>query len=268
MLSIGTIMRNLGSRFKEGVDPNQLLNFAEAISGEKIHADTRRKLDSFIEQTQKNGGKMSGADMLKMSSMLAGTEHMGKLLAVMLGDWDAMAEKMDNVHGTAKDMANIQLDNLAGDITILGSAWDAFQQDLVEGSAAEGLRSFVQTLTEMISNAQNLFKDGIQIGDFGKIIFDVVDRLRSKFMELDGIGSILAGGVLMCRDLPKRFRKLRPKLHAENVKWAAKLGKKRQPVSKTNSSTRLIQNLAFQARSRIRRHSTPHRIFINNSNSS
>lgn len=86
MLSIGTIMRNLGSRFKEGVDPNQFLDFAEAISGEKIHADTRRKLDSFIEQTQKNGGKMSGADMLKMSSMLAGTEHMGKLLAVMLGD--------------------------------------------------------------------------------------------------------------------------------------------------------------------------------------
>ena len=218
MLSIGTIMRNLGSRFKEGVDPNQLLNFAEAISGEKIHADIRRKLDSFIEQTQKNGGKMSGADMLKMSSMLAGTEHMGKLLAVMLGDWDAMAEKMDNVHGTAKDMANIQLDNLAGDITILGSAWDAFQQDLVEGSAAEGLRSFVQTLTEMISNAQNLFKDGIQIGDFGKIIFDVVDRLRSKFMELDGIGSILAGGVLMgaltkigskIRSLVTGFRELR-----------------------------------------------------------
>ncbi|MBR4382048.1 MAG: phage tail tape measure protein, partial [Selenomonadaceae bacterium] len=218
MLSIGTIMRNLGSRFKEVVDPNQLLNFAEAISGEKIHADTRRKLDSFIEQTQKNGGKMSGADMLKMSSMLAGTEHMGKLLSVMLGDWDEMAAKMDNVHGTAQDMANIQLDNLAGDITILGSAWDAFQQDLVEGSASEGLRSFVQTLTEIISNAQNLFKDGIQIGDFGKIIFDVVDRLRAKFMELDGIGSILAGGVLMgaltkigskIRSLVNSFRELR-----------------------------------------------------------
>ena len=70
----------------------------------------------------------------------------------------------------------------------------------------------------MVSNAQNLFKDGIQIVDCGKIIFDVVDRLRAKFMELDSIGSILAGGVLMgaltkigskLRSLVTGFRELR-----------------------------------------------------------
>ncbi len=197
MLSVGTIMRNLSKRFKEGVDAKGLLDFAEAISGEKIHADTRRKLDSFIEQTQKNGGKMSSSDMLKMSSMLAGSEHMGKLLAVMLGDWDAMAEKMDNVHGTAAQMAKTQLDNLAGSLTILGSAWDAFQQSFFEGQAGDGLRNFVDSLTEIISHANNLFKDGIQLGDIGKITMDVVYRLKNKFMELDGIGSILAGGILM-----------------------------------------------------------------------
>ncbi|MBQ4494157.1 MAG: phage tail tape measure protein [Selenomonadaceae bacterium] len=196
MLSVGTIMRNLSRRFKEGIDPNQLLTFAEEISGEKIHADTRRKLDSLIEQTAKNGGKMGSSDMLKMAGMLAGTEHMGKLLAVMLGDWDAMAEKMDNVNGTAKEMAETMLDNLAGSFTKLGSAWDAFQQGFMEGSAGEGLRGFVDSLTELVTRANKLFSDGIQIGDFGKIIGDIIGRLKNKFLELDGVGSILAGGAL------------------------------------------------------------------------
>ena len=53
---IADVMKDVSARFKQGVDPNQLLNFAEAISGEKIHADTRRKLDSFVENTQKHGG--------------------------------------------------------------------------------------------------------------------------------------------------------------------------------------------------------------------
>ena len=91
-------------------------------------------------------------------------------------------------------MAQIQLDNLAGDITLLGSAWDAFQRNLVKGGASESLRGFVQTLTDVISKANELFSDGIQIGDFGAMIADIVTRLKNKFLEFDGIGSILAGG--------------------------------------------------------------------------
>ena len=194
---IRDIMKDLNQRFTEGVSPEHLLQFAEEMSGEKIHADTRRKLTSFLEQTQKNGGKMTGADMLKMSSMLAGQEAMSGFLAAITGDWDKLAGAIENAHGKAKEMADIQLDNLAGDLTILGSAWDAFQQSFFEGQAGEGLRNFVQNLTEIISRANNLFKDGIEISDFGKIIFDVIDRLKNKFLELDGIGSILAGGALI-----------------------------------------------------------------------
>ncbi|MBQ4495043.1 MAG: phage tail tape measure protein [Selenomonadaceae bacterium] len=196
ILMPGEIMRNLSRRFKEGIDPNQLLTFAEEMQGEKIHADTRRKLESFIEQTAKNGGKMGSADMAKMSAMLAGQEAMSGLLAVLMGDWDAMAEKMDNVNGTAKEMAETMLDNLAGSFTKLGSAWDAFQQGFMEGSAGEGLRAFVDSLTELVTRANKLFSDGIQIGDFGKIIGDIIGRLKNKFLELDGIGSVLAGGAL------------------------------------------------------------------------
>ena len=203
---------------REGMSVEDFYKVAEELSGEKINADTRRKLNSVIESGIKNGGKLGSADLLKMGSMMAGLENAPKLMAMLFQDIDALEAKMTDVHGTAQDTANIQLDNLAGDVTILGSAWDAFQQSLVEGQAADGLRNFIQTLTEMVSNAQKLFSDGIQIGDFGKIIFDAVNRLRAKFMELDGIGSILAGGILMgalvkignkIRSLATSFRELR-----------------------------------------------------------
>ena len=194
---ISSIMKDLGKRFKEGVDPEQLMNFAEAMTGEKIHADTRRKLNSFIDNASKNGGKLSGADMLKMSSMLAGQEAMSGFLAAIMGDWDELAVKIQDAHGAAEKMADIQLENLAGDVTRLGSAWDAFQRGLFEGQAGEGLRDFVKTLTDIVNRANELFKDGIQIGDIGKLIGDVIGRLKNKFLELDGIGSILAGGALM-----------------------------------------------------------------------
>ena len=197
ILMPGEIMRNLSQRFKEGLDPSKLLDFAESIQGEKIHADTRRKLDSFISQTMKNQGKMGSADMAKMAAMLAGQEAMSGLLAVLMGDWDAMAQKLDDVGGTAKEMAETMLDNLAGSFTKLGSAFDAFQQDLLEGSAGDGLRGLVDSLTELFTRANKLFQDGIDLPDLGKLLADVVTRLKNKFLELDGIGSILAGGALV-----------------------------------------------------------------------
>ena len=212
------IFGDLRKSFNQGADLDKIADFAEAISDQKINADTRRKLTSFMDSVRERGGEMTGADKLKLASMFAGQEGMSGFLAAMLGDWDALAKSIDNAHGAAQGMADTQLNNLAGDVTILGSAWDAFQQDLIEGKASEGLRSFVQTLTEVISSANNLFKDGIQLGDFGKILFDVVDRLRSKFLELDGVGSLLAGGVLMgaltkigskIRSLMNSFRELR-----------------------------------------------------------
>ena len=215
---IRDIMGDLRQKFNEGGNVEEFANFAEQMAGTKLNADTRRKLDSFLQSVQERGGKMTGADKLKMASMLSGQEAMSGFLAAMLGDWDELEDKIENCHGAAERMASVQLDNLSGDLTMLGSAWDAFQQDLFTGTAGDGLRSFVKTLTDVVSNAQKLFTDGIQIGDFGKIIFDVIDRLRAKFMEFDGIGSVLAGGVLMgalvkignkIRSLMTSFRELR-----------------------------------------------------------
>ncbi|MBR3381686.1 MAG: phage tail tape measure protein, partial [Selenomonadaceae bacterium] len=185
------------NKIQGGMSVDDFLQVAEELSGEKIHADTRRKINSTIENALKNGGKLGSSDMLKIGSMMAGLENAPKLMAMVFQDIEALEAKMNNVEGTAGQMANDMLDNLAGSFTRLGSAWDAFQQDLFTGTAGDGLRNFVDALTEILTRANNLFKDGIDISDFGKIIGDVVGRLKDKVMELDGIGSLLAGGALV-----------------------------------------------------------------------
>ena len=142
---------------------------------------------------------MTDSDKMMMTSMLSGQEAMSGWLAAFLAsdeDWNRLAKSIDNCDGKAEEMAKIQLDNLAGDFTMLGSAWDAFQRSFVKGKASEGLRDFIQSITDTVSKANKLFEDGIQVGDFGVLILDVIKKLKDKFLEFDGIGSILAGGAL------------------------------------------------------------------------
>ena len=190
-------IRGFQRKIKEGMNVDEFMQVAEELAGERINADTRRKLSSTIDSALKNGGRLGSADIMKISGMLAGLEAMPKLLAMVFQDIDALEAKMNNVEGTAKDMAETQLDNLAGSFTKLESAWDAFQQDLFTGTAGDSLRGLVDTMTEILTRANKLFQDGIDIGDFGQIIADVVDKLKNKFMQLDGVGSLLAGGALV-----------------------------------------------------------------------
>lgn len=186
--------------FKQGVDVDKVADFFEQAAGMKIHADTRRKLTAYQESVMKNGGKMSGTEAMKMTSMLAGQEAMSGWLATFLAsdeDFEKLAEALEKAEGASARMAEIRMDNLAGDVTKLGSAWDAFQRSFVKGDASAGLRSFTKAITDTLSKANELFKDGIDASDLGAIVVDVVAKLKAKFLELDGIGSLLAGGTLV-----------------------------------------------------------------------
>lgn len=199
MLTPGEIIQNLRRRVEEGIPVEHLTDILESFAGERIHQDTRRKLDSFLADTIASGGKIKSAQLMKMGSMLAGQEAMSGLLALMTsGDsWSKKAAEMDNAHGFAASAAKTQLDNLAGSVTYLESAWDSLRQSMWEGQAGSGIRAFVDSLTELMTRANSLFKDGIDIPDLGKIAMDAVDRLKNKFVELDGVGSLLSGGVLI-----------------------------------------------------------------------
>jgi len=64
--------------------------------------------------------------------------------------WDQVGEAIDNAAGSAQKMADTQLDNLGGDVTILQSAMEGLQIELFHG-VAPALRVVVQAFTELIS---------------------------------------------------------------------------------------------------------------------
>lgn len=180
----------------------QWLNIFEAFNedGKKFTKIQRARLGAALESAKKNGGKFSQKDILAMAQMFGGQEHMPGLLAYVLGDdrdLGKVIESVRNSHGRASEMANVKMDTLAGDLATLSSAWESFQLELMEGKGAEGFRNFTQGLTQDIRALKKSLEDGFDIGDIGGVVARIATQLKNKFLEFDGVGSILAGGALI-----------------------------------------------------------------------
>ena len=164
--------------------------------------DNTGKMRPFMEIVKDARTAFQGLSDAEKSSKgyeIAGLPALPGWLAMMNAseaDLEKLEKAIRNADGAAEQMANRRLDNFAGDLTLLGSAWESLQITMMEGRGSNFLRSFVQSLTEVVQRMQRLFSDGIDFSDFGKVLFDVIGRLKNKFLELDGVGSILAGGVL------------------------------------------------------------------------
>lgn len=81
------------------------------------------------------------------------------LLGTNAERWDEVYGAIDNAAGSAEQMANTQLDNLSGDITIFQSALEGAQIAISDGLSPT-LREFVQLGTEGLSQ----FTEGLKSG--------------------------------------------------------------------------------------------------------
>lgn len=75
------------------------------------------------------------------------------------GDLDKLQTAFDETTGSAQQMADTQLDNLAGDITIMKSAFEGLQI-AISDTATGPLRGFVQGITEVFSTLTGAIKAG------------------------------------------------------------------------------------------------------------
>ncbi len=134
------------------------------------------------------------------AAMLAGTEGMSGLLAIVNGNekkFRELTNAIDNSSGAAERMAKIRLDNLSGDLTYLSSAWDGLILKVMKGDASSGLRGFVQELNSLVNHfSKSIDENGLGVRSVLDLVGKAVVDLKNKFLELDGVGSILAGGAL------------------------------------------------------------------------
>ena len=112
------------------------------------------------------------------------------VLGSMTGDWDEIGEAILDSKDAASEMAETQLDNLAGDVTKLKSAFEGFQI-AISDSLTGGLREFVQFGTNALSRMTEAFKSGGMEGlmtELGAILSDGLNMLIQNLPEIVNAG--------------------------------------------------------------------------------
>lgn len=142
---------------------------------------------------------LTDSQRAQMVSSIAGQEAMSGFFALLNtsdSDFDKLTSAIDSSSGAAHRQAEIMNDNLKGDMKSLSSVWESLQLEFMQGPASKGLRSFVQGVRDDIAKFKSYISDGFDISDVGRLAADVLTQLKNKFIEFDGVGSILAGGAL------------------------------------------------------------------------
>lgn len=103
------------------------------------------------------------------------------LLDTSVDRWNAVDEAIANASGSAKAMANTQLDNLQGDITLFKSAWEGLQI-AISDKVTPALRKFVQFGSTQVSNLSKALKEGGLGGAF-KYVLSTIKELGNKAKE-------------------------------------------------------------------------------------
>ncbi|MBR3517786.1 MAG: phage tail tape measure protein [Lachnospiraceae bacterium] len=107
--------------------------------------------------------------------------------------WDELTGYIDDAAGASQNMANTQLDNLAGDITLFESALEG-AKIAVSDQLTPGLREFVQFGSEGISELTMAFQEGGLAGAMealGGIITEGVGMILESLPEVVNAGAEL-----------------------------------------------------------------------------
>ena len=127
--------------------------------------------------------------------------------------WDELAGKIDNADGAAKKMAKTQLDNLAGDVTILGSAMDALKKSIFDNFntpmriATKLATAGISAVTDTITNMGSLFEsfdlgaiqDAIDEGGFAAGLQELATQTTEQFNSM--VDAAITKGPEMIRSL-------------------------------------------------------------------
>lgn len=111
----------------------------------KTFGETCDELRGYFEQ-------MTEAERVQNAMTIAGQRGYNGLLAILNAtdeDYQKLRDSIENCTGSAQKMANIKLDNLAGDVTLLDSATDGLKMT-IGGLYEDELRGLAQETTEII----------------------------------------------------------------------------------------------------------------------
>lgn len=149
-------------------------------------------------------GKLTQEQKIQAISALFNTRDLASaeaLLNAVGQSWDEIGASILDAEGAAQKMADTQLDNLEGDITLFKSALEGAQIAISDGLSPT-LRKFVQFGTDALSRLTSAFKDGGLDGlvdEFGKVLDDgtkmIGDMLPDILKAVGGVAEGIAGAI-------------------------------------------------------------------------
>ncbi len=180
----GTALRSMFSRLS--TQPKEVQKAMDVLKLSLTDQDGNMKSFMELMQDMRAGfAGMSELDQADIAAKLGGQEAMSGILAMVNAsseDFDKLTTVINNSTGAAEKMAEIRLDNLKGDMTILRSAAEGFGIELFENLNGPA-REIVQFGTEFI-------------GDMTKEISSKVPTARRNILDFADSMQKLQGPVL------------------------------------------------------------------------
>ena len=198
--SLKTMLANLSPKTDTAMKAFQRLNLI-GEDGNSIFYDSAGNMKSLADIAsilQERLGGLTSMEQQDALYQLFGSDAIRGGTILMKEGADGVRKMQEEMTKfTAASVAAEKMNNLKGSIYELQSAADNLKIDLFEGKGGEGIRSFVQEGTKLIRNFSSRIKeDGLGVKSIMETVGEAVGDLKNKFIEFDGVGSLLAGGVL------------------------------------------------------------------------
>lgn len=117
-----------------------------------------RSMNDIMMDLDSSMSNMTGKERAEAMSKIFNKRDLKGIEALLAGAgdrWNELSGYIDDAQGSAQKMADTQLDNLQGDITLLKSAWEGLQISISD-KVTPALRGLVQALTWAIDHADTL----------------------------------------------------------------------------------------------------------------
>ncbi|MCL1903983.1 MAG: phage tail tape measure protein [Oscillospiraceae bacterium] len=148
----GTALKNIMTNLVKPTDA--VAASMDALDIKLENADgTAKSFEEVVQNLRDGFDGLSESEKSANAAAIAGKYGLSGLLALVNSsdeDFAKLTAQINNCNGAAKEMADIRLDNLKGDITLAKSAWDGFATTTGE-IFVPAVREGVQSVTDMIN---------------------------------------------------------------------------------------------------------------------
>ncbi|WP_181899345.1 phage tail tape measure protein, partial [Lachnotalea glycerini] len=177
--SLRSVITRMAKPTKESTEAMDALNMS-LTNGD----GSMKSFADIMNDMRKGMSSMTQDQKASYAAMLGGKTAMSGLLAIVNAseeDYNKLTDAIQNSAGAAKEMANVRLDNLKGDTTILKSGLEGLGIQIYEDLNAP-LRSGVQWITEMVSKLSTSLKNDNIIA---KVVSSVQKGLPTVVREIE-----------------------------------------------------------------------------------